>query len=150
MDMDKIDFVVSGREVNIFINGRNLIDMIREIELPFATAEGYACIAGGYVGLPKSVALPPSQQLLGKPDEDFSSNGGRTCLLVCSACGESICWPLQANIIVTDTEIIWTDFSQPYRARKDQKSIWSYKGFGPFHFSKQQYLKALNSESSLN
>jgi hypothetical protein len=147
--MDKIDIVVSENEVNIFINGRNLIDMVREVELPFATAEGSACIAGAYMGLPKSVALSPSQQLLGRPEEGFQGKGGRTCLLICSECGESICWPLQAKVIITDTEIIWTHFIQPYRASTDQKSIWKYEEFGPFRFSKQQYLKALQGKTNL-
>ena len=54
--MDKVDFVVSEGEVSIFINGSNLIDMLRDFEMPFAKAEGSPSIAGGYSGLPKDVA----------------------------------------------------------------------------------------------
>ena len=37
--------------VSIFINDKNLIDIVREIELPYATKEGCPQIAGDYSGL---------------------------------------------------------------------------------------------------
>jgi hypothetical protein len=47
--------VATGRRnrftVQILIDGRDLIDLVRAIELPFATAEGHPDIAGGYSGL---------------------------------------------------------------------------------------------------
>ncbi|HVF84923.1 MAG TPA: hypothetical protein VM821_02995 [Abditibacteriaceae bacterium] len=148
--MDKIDFVVSERHVNFFINNQNLIDMVREVELPFATAEGSSCIAGAYIGLPEKVALLPSEQLFGKPEEDFRDTDGRTCLLVCSACGESICWSLQAHVTLTETEGIWQSFRQPHRYHKSQTSIWKYEDFGPFRFSRQEYSEALHGKTSLD
>ena len=40
-----------GSVVAIWVNGRNLLEIVREIEMPFAIKEGHPNIAGGYVGL---------------------------------------------------------------------------------------------------
>ncbi len=69
--MDTIAFIVpkgKDAEVHIIINGRDLIEILREIELPFATGEGHPSIAGAYAGLPKELIFLPSRHLLGEPD----------------------------------------------------------------------------------
>jgi hypothetical protein len=38
--------------VDILVNDRNLLDVLRETELPFAVREGKPELAGGYAGLP--------------------------------------------------------------------------------------------------
>ena len=43
---DDIEFGVTGSEVVITINGRNLIEMVKEIELSYAQWEGSPDIAG--------------------------------------------------------------------------------------------------------
>ena len=43
----------------IAINGRELRDMIREVERPFAEAEGRTRLVGAYIGLPS--ARPDAQ-----------------------------------------------------------------------------------------
>jgi hypothetical protein len=145
--MDKIEFVVLDNGVDIFINGRNLIDMVREVELPFAQAEGHPFIAGGYMGLPIDVALWPSRQLLGEPLELYQGANDKTVLMVCGSCGFSDCWPLQAKVAVLEDEIVWSDFRQPYRQKGSASGEWRYDNFGPFRFDKQQYLEALGSPS---
>jgi hypothetical protein len=43
----------------VFVNGRNLVDILREVELPFSAREGNPNLAGNYVGLPlEEVSLP--------------------------------------------------------------------------------------------
>jgi hypothetical protein len=42
---------VEAEVVRILIDGRDLIDLVRPIELPFARAEGHPELAGGYDGL---------------------------------------------------------------------------------------------------
>jgi hypothetical protein len=37
--------------VNVFVNGRNLVDVLREVVLPFTVQEGKPDLAGSYVGL---------------------------------------------------------------------------------------------------
>src|SRR5437016_4274829 len=62
--MDSISFVGENDKksgVRIIINGRDLIEIVREIELPFATREGSPQIAGAYSGLPAHRVFLPSQ-----------------------------------------------------------------------------------------
>ena len=60
-------------------------------------------------------------------------------LLSCDGCGEAGCWPLEADIRVTDTAVSWTSFRQPHRPERD------YSGFGPFTFSKPEYVAAVDA-----
>ena len=61
---------------------------------------------------------------------------GHLWLLGC-ACGEVGCWPLSARVTVTDSTVVWSSFSQPYREHRD------YSGFGPFEFDRTQYETAV-------
>ncbi len=72
--MDVIRFEIGEREdpagglveaVEVFVNDRNLVDILREIELPFAARDGKPDFAGRYVGLPPDEVYPPSSRLLG-------------------------------------------------------------------------------------
>jgi hypothetical protein len=60
-------------------------------------------------------------------------------LLSCDGCGEAGCWPLEADIRVTDTAVSWASFRQAHRPRRD------YSGFGPFTFSKAEYVAAVDA-----
>ena len=53
---------------DIFVNGRNLEVIVKEIELPFAAREGRPHLAGSYAGLPPGEMLRPSRRLLGHPE----------------------------------------------------------------------------------
>jgi hypothetical protein len=110
--------------VRILIDGIDLIDLVRPIELPFARAEGHPEIAGGYDGLPPRdwVELPERYD-----DDD------RAALLGCASCGEPGCWPLRARVKASGDSVIWSDFQQPHRPE------WSYASFGPFVFNRAQY-----------
>ncbi|MFE9581188.1 hypothetical protein ACFYO1_32775 [Nocardia sp. NPDC006044] len=57
-------------------------------------------------------------------------------LLACE-CGEWVCWPLLAEIVVADDVVTWDKFEQPYRPQRD------YSAFGPFRFDRRQYDDAL-------
>src|SRR5205807_6156370 len=100
--MDTINLVLEtvGAEatgaVVIYINGHNLVDLVREVELPFAAQEGHPDIAGKYVGLPAAHLLLPSRHLLGHPAPLYESRG-KTQVLGCE-CGEAGCWPLFVRI----------------------------------------------------
>src|SRR5689334_4884605 len=48
----------------ILVNARELVDLVREVELPSARAEGSPGMAGGYAWLPARLVLPPASPLL--------------------------------------------------------------------------------------
>lgn len=162
--------------VHIYINDQNLLDLIREYELPFAEKEGHPDIAGGYGGLPVEDIFFPSRLLLGElprvsieilaerfnlsPEAlmeqfDLSSerlnelNGSpeKVSILDCDSCGPSGCWPLKVKITVEEDRVIWSDFEQPFRS-EDSHTHWNYDKFGPFVFDRQQYEQQLRQESS--
>ena len=133
-------------EAVITINGRELLDIVREAEVPFAEAEGHPDLAGSYRGLPAVVALVPSKHLHGEPDALYSELVGsgavtKPAVLVCE-CGEPGCWPLCARIEVKDEVVVWSDFEQPHRKGDDGREPWSYGSVGPFEFDRSNYEQA--------
>ena len=128
-------------EVAIFINDRDLIDILREIEMPFAIREGHTDIAGDYAGLPPEAVFLPSRYLLGESYD--GSYVDKVTVLECT-CGNPDCWPFLVRITVQDDRIIWSDFEQPHRARRDVFSRWSYDQLKPFVFDRAQYEAELD------
>jgi hypothetical protein len=108
----------------VFIDGRDLVDLVRPIELPFAAAEGHPDIAGGYDGLLVRDWLELPEQY---------GDDGRAAVLACASCGEVGCWPLRTRIEEDGDIVRWSDFQQPHRPD------WSYESFGPFVFDRGQY-----------
>jgi hypothetical protein len=85
--------------------------------------------------------LIPAFFRFGPMDDHFhgrstSAMGPKTPVLGCE-CGEWACWPLMTGITVTDDQVTWDAFEQPYRKARD------YSGFGPFRFARRQYDEAL-------
>ena len=158
MSMDKLylevrKFAVKGfegqaEEIAIFVNGRNLIDILREFELPMAAGEGHADIAGGYMGLPPEHALPPSRHFLGEPEWEVYRNDEKVSLLECT-CGVPGCWPFLVKITVEEERVVWSNFEQPHRREDHPNGGWSYAGLGPFSFALEQYMAALRDAQSL-
>jgi hypothetical protein len=137
--------------VEIRVNGRGLIDLVREVELPHARREhderiaaGAApdelgardALAGEYLYLPGSEIFLPSRNLLGEPyrhgfitaPEDPRN---RKSLLLQCTCGITDCWFLLATITATDDTVTWSDFCQFHR-------VWGYD-LGPFVFDRRSY-----------
>jgi hypothetical protein len=117
---------VSVGYVDIFIDGRLLVDAVREIEIGYDRE-----IAGLYMGLPFDVVMPPSRHLLGEPAAWYGDDG-RSALLVCD-CSEPDCWSLQTSIEVGADEIRWASITQPHRPP------WRYDQLGPLRFQREQY-----------
>jgi hypothetical protein len=128
--------------VNIVVNGRNLVDILRELELPFAAREGNLDLAGSYVGLPPEEIFLPSSRLLGDPAiyYDYDYLDGKIAILGCG-CGEVDCWPFRVRVTLREDAVIWSDFEQPHRRE------WRYDELLPFVFDRTQYLSALSQES---
>lgn len=107
-------------EVRVLIGGSDLIDLVREVELPQATADGQPDLAGSYAG------LTPAEWAEAQPDEL-----GRVTVVGCD-CGVAECWPLRVRIRRRGGTVEWSDFEQPYRN-------WSYEALGSFLFRTEEY-----------
>jgi hypothetical protein len=125
------DHPFGGFGVRLLIDGRDLVDLVRDYERAFA-----GDLAGSYGLLPAADTLPPAGHFLGVSEPYYSGESGRTLLLACE-CGEPGCWPLEASIRTDDRTVTWTEFKQPHRPQ------WSYDGFGPFVFDRAAYEVAL-------
>jgi len=112
--------------VRVLIDGRDLIDRVRELETPFALAEENPHLAGAYLCM-----TPEEWQSRHEQDPD-----GRRAVLGCE-CGIVDCWPFVARILIGKNTVTWSDFKQPFRPR------WSYAGLGPFVFDRARYQAEL-------
>ena len=138
--MDAIEFgtvmeidLVTEREriptIHPIINGIQLREIARAVELPFAQAEGSPDLAGSYKGLNdvRHAGFPWA------PDHFLVD--GRVILLGCT-CGDVGCWPLSAQVEISDSTVVWRDFGMPFRS-------WDHSSIGPFVFDKARYVEAL-------
>jgi hypothetical protein len=152
--MDIIAFKVQpsehwfGEEIEIEINGESLVEKLRAFEMPLAQAEGSPSIAGEYSGLPAVSFLFPSRHFLGEQAHP-ETRAGRVELLLCRDCGEIGCWPILAQIEVTENRVTWSNFQQPHRMGRGNSAIWDYAAFGPFVFDRAQYEGALRRASEV-
>lgn len=131
--------------VRIFINGRELLEMVREFELPLASREGHPKLAGEYAYFGPMFVFLPARHFLGEPVNEWTDGEGRIYLLSCT-CGFPDCWPLSARVDLRDREVVWSDFRQMHRGPKSAAGEWRYDGFGPFVFDRAQYEHALLRE----
>jgi hypothetical protein len=123
--------------LDIVVDGRNLLEFLRDAEMPFAVAEGHPDLAGKYEALPAHLLLP---KLGGKQADKIS-------LYDCE-CGCFGCWPLLVRILLADEIVTWSEFEQPHRGQRSRASWWRYEGLGPFTFSRKQYEEALAKASA--
>jgi hypothetical protein len=138
--MNKLDFEISEDVINdygsfstqIMIDGKNLIDLLKDYELPFAKKEGSASIAGAYDGLEPQVLFANLT----------NSEVYKSAILECD-CGFPGCWTFMTKVIEKQDTIIWTDFEQIHR-REDSSNFWDYSGFKDFEFNRSEYYKKLN------
>lgn len=122
--------------VSILINDRNIIDILKEYELPFATKEGHSDLAGHYMG------LAPESLYNELTDKHRESN--HYFILECASCGLPGCWPLVISISKEGDMVTWSNFHQPHRGNDSKTSFWDYSKFLAFHFSKGNYETELN------
>lgn len=142
--VDEVRFARSRHEetgnpaITVEVNGRLLPEVMREVELPYAHAEGHPALAGDYAPVEERRFGEPANTHFGGSAEShlFCGPHDKTVLYACT-CAEPGCWPLMARITVGDETVEWTDFEQPHRRGK-----WSYEGFG-LRFDRTQYDAAL-------
>lgn len=146
---DQFEVLPNGE---IRINSQPLIELVREVELPFALKEyndwiatggdptKVDLLAGDYSYLPPWMVMFPSRHLLDEPfriaEEGFILKPEDPCrekttILGCT-CGIIECWFLLARITLTQTTVTWSDFQQFHR------DWWTYN-LGSFIFDRQDY-----------
>ncbi|NEO87514.1 MAG: hypothetical protein F6J87_25120 [Spirulina sp. SIO3F2] len=141
----------------MLINGQSLIQIIRDIERPYAQQEydqrmtegepkadlgQRDDLTGDYLYLPPSLILPPSRNFWGEPyDHGFITEPddpvNQKSLILSCICGITECWFLLAKITVSDEMVRWDDFQQFHRD-------WFYGGLA-FTFERSQYDTAFNA-----
>lgn len=119
----------------ILVDGRDLVEIVSEVERPFAEAEGTPGLEGGYIGLEPEMVLPPSRHFWGV-------GGGRTDIYRCGGCGIGGCWDLSVVIEVDEETVRWSQFLQGHRGPWS-KVHWDYAALGELVFDRKQYENAL-------
>jgi hypothetical protein len=136
---DVIDVANDGypyRGFAILVNGRRLEALAREVELPFAKAEGSPDLAGDYSPLALTDIRSDPSHFLGTPVATWFQESD-TVLMGCP-CGDWGCWPLTAKVEVVDGGVRWHTFRNGHRD-------WDLSALGPFDFDRAQYEAALTA-----
>ena len=128
--------------LDIRINGVRLQEMVRATEIGPATAAGRPEDAGDYMGLDPRLAAtryflgePVTMSLRGDPIRDKVPLG--------CTCGEPACWPLRAELSVTDAAVTWSNF-------RGANTNWDLRALGPFTFDRSEYELALVEAAATN
>ena len=120
-----------SKAVEIYIDGKKLLDRIREIEEPFAASEGMPDLAGDYGHLPPEWLYHDLKNAVrenGAPDRHGVE------LYCCAGCGDPGCWSVCVNVKEDDRFVYWYDFFHNHRK-------WIYLLF--YRFEKTAYEQAL-------
>lgn len=130
--MNTLKFEIrADNRVDVFVDQKNLIEILKEYEKPFAKKEGSEEIAGWYDWLSQDILY-----------ENLELQRWEKPIILWCQCGEESCWPIEATIKKVDEKVIWTEFEQPFR-NKDSHNFWDYTDFGSFEFSKTNYEEEL-------
>jgi hypothetical protein len=137
---------------DVAVNEVNLVEILREIEMSYAEAEGDPGLAGRYGGLSSSLAFFPSRYYLGERPR-FAVFGeyppGKLPILGCN-CLETECWPFLARIAVHEESVVWSDFENYFRgphSPEEGRPVWSYERLGRFVFNRHAYEAMLGSHA---
>lgn len=125
------------KRLEILVNGSSLVDLLVMVEKPYSKQENID--PGAYVGLAFVEVTPPSQHLLGWPDQKYRAADKRTVLLVDDKTGQHNQWAFAAEIREYRRHIVWCNFMQVQRPNS-----WRYDRLGIMVFDKLQYLDALH------
>lgn len=129
------DFDYKGNITEIYINGQEIIPLLKTIEEPFAIEEGYPELAGGY-------GHRFTQELYGELIEALCegtyTNREGVELLCCNDCGISGCWSIVVFIRQDKNYVYWYKFMHNHRE-------WKYNL--SYQFEKNAYMQALEQLS---
>jgi len=106
--------------LDIRLDDRDPLELVRDVERPFAAAEGHPDLAGKYEALPAEMAVP-----------DLASEDTKKVSIYDCECGCFGCWPLRVRISKSENMTVWSDFEQPHRGPNTRASWWRYDKLGP-------------------
>lgn len=130
------EFFDVSKAVEIYINDTKLVDILHEIEIPYATNEGKPSLAGSYGHLtPKELFDNLTNS---KAPDEYNEEFGNE-ILCCGGCGDSGCWSVYVFISYDDYYVYWYKFRHNHR---DWKYNISYK------FDRKEYEKSLEDLKS--
>ncbi len=137
-----------GRDyARIIIIGKELIDLVKEIELPIAEKNGNMESAGLYNYLPAEVIFEPSFHLYRKqsPKYDYNkikyynSKSEDKFPILESPDNEGRDWALFVYIRMYSSEIEWINFEKVFKDQTKADPDLQYTGLGPFVFENNNY-----------
>lgn len=150
-DYIDVEFGFQFPTVNIYINQKNLIHLVEEIEHAYrAPVQPGKPLPQSYVG--------HSPEHTHRFREEFLGSTGRpiSVLLTCT-CREELCNSIVARIMVDSTTVTWSEIRNPFLGGDAEQWIKmegadqadgypiDYSGLGPFVFDRKQYIDALNA-----
>lgn len=137
--------------INIYINGKNLIHLVEQIERGnhdlLETDQPYQ---QSYVGLHPEYRRNFRKEFLGQTKLPAS------VLLTCT-CLEALCNSIVARVVAEAQTVTWREIRSPFfsidsqlwKPAQDLDEIYThltdYSRLGPFVFDRKQYLVALNA-----
>ena len=137
--------------INIYINERNLIDLVQEIERREDPVQPSEPLPQSYVGLHPEYYRDFAREFLGQHER------GNSILLICT-CLEDMCNCITGKVEINPGTVTWSDIKSPWLSSKSpspwvdfedaEKAGWypvDYSALGPFTFNRRQYEDALKS-----
>lgn len=136
------EFQVHHSEIHIYINGRDLMDMVEQIEHAALNLQ-HECDSStrSYAGLNPDWRPNLRNEFLGNTPEPYS------VVLTCT-CYEDWCNSVLTKIHVDSQTVTWRDFTSVLHGEESRS--WGgipidYSALGPFVFDRKQYLEALEA-----
>lgn len=118
--------------VEIYIDGVEITEIFRKIEVPYCEQEGHPNLAGDYGHMPvKELYEDLSEATI----EGSYSNKLGVYPVCCGGCGEPGCWSVTFRVRESDEFVWWYGFEHEHRN-------WEYNL--EFKFLKSDYLKEMN------
>ena len=141
--MDKLRFerkiiynIFSGKGMvaaKVVINNVPFAEMAEDLERLAANSGGEKYHGFGYV-CQIAAHLYDELAAVGKS----CRYGDAVTLMICDACYEAGCWPIEFCVDISENVVTWSGFINPHRAE-----TWNYGLFPSFTFDKHEYEKAL-------
>jgi hypothetical protein len=160
IEMDRIKFVVEDfvdneagirfPTINIYINNRNLIELVSEIEKRRNPPPDAGLPRQGYIGFQATEYERFRAEMLAERGKQYS------ILLTCT-CTIPECSCITAEVSLQSEMVFWSDIQNPFFSSKDPWARWigenesstgwkpiDYSDLGVFVFRRQSYIQAID------
>lgn len=126
-----LEFGSTQKVVEIYLNGRELVEILKEMETPYALEEGHPSLAGAYG---HNYAKELYADLTEAMTEGTYCHEKGAELLCCSGCGDRGCWSVLVMVKQDEDYVYWEQFRNNHRK-------WNYNI--AFCFVKKEYEAAM-------